>query len=214
MHEPVRVAIVDDHPVVRAGLRAMLDRHDDLDVTAECATGGDAIEHHDLANTDVVILDLNLPDVRGERVAVALRERYPNIRIIVLTMEHDDTRLVAALRAGADAYLLKGADPEELVNAVRSVARGEFVIGRGASEAVATLLRNGRTNAEAAFPNLTPREREVIALIARNATNDDIARRLALSPKTVRNLVSLVLVKINARDRADAVLRARAAGLE
>lgn len=108
---------------------------------------------------------------------------------------------------------LKGADPEELLHAINSVTRGELVVGAGASELVASYLRTGQTTAETSFPGLTPREREVLTLLAANASNDEIARRLALRPKTVRNLVSSVLVKLNARDRADAILRARGAGL-
>lgn len=214
MPDSVKVLIVDDHPVVRAGLRAMLDYSEDIEVVADCATGAEAIEALKvLAQIDVVLLDLNLPDLRGETIVAEIERARPDAKVIVLTMEQDDARMVTALRSGAKAYLLKGADPDELLTAIRAVTRGELVIGSGASELVASYLRTGRTTAETAFPALTPREREVLTLLARNSSNDEIARRLAIRPKTVRNLVSSVLVKINARDRADAVLRARSAGL-
>lgn len=213
MPDVTRVLIVDDHPVVRAGLRAMLAQRDDIEVVGDCTNGAEALASLDAMEVDVVLLDLNLPDTRGESVAAEIARRAPAVKIVVLTMEQDDDRMVAALRAGARAFLLKGADPEELLHAINSVTRGELVVGAGASELVASYLRTGQTTAETSFPGLTPREREVLTLLAANASNDEIARRLALRPKTVRNLVSSVLVKLNARDRADAILRARGAGL-
>ncbi len=213
MPDVSRVLIVDDHPVVRAGLRAMLAQRDDIEVVADCSNGAEALDAVDAIAIDVVLLDLNLPDARGESVAAELARRAPAVKIVVLTMEQDDERMLAALRAGVRAFLLKGADPEELLHAIKSVSRGELIVGSGASELVASYLRTGQTTAETSFPGLTPREREVLTLLASNASNDQIARRLAIRPKTVRNLVSSVFVKINARDRADAILRARSAGL-
>jgi len=127
-------------------------------------------------------------------------------------MERDDARLIAALRAGARGYVLKGTDPAALVEAVRAVARGEFVVGPEMAQALSDYLRYRRTPGEAAFPTLGDRERSVLTLMAQGANNQEIARRLALQPKTVRNLVSIVLGKVQARDRADAILKARAAG--
>ena len=208
-----RVLIVDDHPVVRAGLVAMLDQLPDVTIVAEAATGAEAMNAVDTHHVDVVILDLNLPDTSGERITAAITSRDPSIAVLILTMEQDDTHLIAALRAGAKGYLLKGAPPTELIGAIRAVATGELIIGAGSAEHVSAYLRHGRTPVEAAFPDLTDRERQVLALLADSATNNEIARRLTIRPKTVRNLVSLVLVKTTARDRADAILRARAAGL-
>jgi DNA-binding NarL/FixJ family response regulator len=209
---PIRVAVVDDHPVVRFGLVAMLDRLDDVDVVAEASTGAEALAVIDAVVPDVVLLDLNLPDTTGERVAASIARQHPEVAVIVLTMRDDEARVVASLRAGARGYLLKGAAPDELVRTIRAVAAGELVVGPGVADHLSAYLRSGATTAEAAFPQLTNREREVLSLLADSATNDMIARRLAIRPKTVRNLVSQVLVKINARDRSDAITRARAAG--
>ena len=209
----IRVMVVDDHPVVRVGLTAMLNRLDDIDVVAEAATGEEALELLDRHSPDVVLLDLNLPDTSGERIATSIAHRRPATAVLVLTMEQDDIRVVASLRAGARGYLLKGAEHDELIRTIRAVASGELVVGAGVAAHVSGYLQTGTTVGGAAFPQLTQRERQVLTLLADNATNEMIARRLEIRPKTVRNLVSTVLVKINARDRADAVLRARAAGL-
>ena len=214
MPEPTtRVLVVDDHPVVRAGLLAMLATVDGLAVAGEAGAGAEAITKSRELLPDVVVLDLNLPDRRGEEVAGAILDHSPQTAVLVLTMEHDDARLIAALRAGARGYVLKGTDPSALVDAIRAVAKGEFVVGPEMAQALSDYLRYRRTPGEAAFPTLSDRERSVLALMAQGADNPEIARRLALQPKTVRNLVSIVLGKVQARDRADAILKARAAGL-
>ena len=213
MPEPTTaVLVVDDHPVVRAGLLAMLASVDGLAVAGEAGDGAEAIAKSRELLPDVVVLDLNLPDRRGEEIAVAILDHSPKTAVLVLTMERDDARLIAALRAGARGYVLKGTDPAALVDAVRAVARGEFVVGPDMAQALSDYLRYRRTPGEAAFPTLGDRERSVLTLMAQGANNQEIARRLALQPKTVRNLVSIVLGKVQARDRADAILKARAAG--
>ena len=213
MPEPTTsVLVVDDHPVVRAGLLAMLASVEGLAVAGEAGDGAEAIAKCRDLLPDVVVLDLNLPDRRGEEIAVAILDHSPKTAVLVVTMEHDDARLIAALRAGVRGYVLKGTDPAALVDAVRAVARGEFVVGPEMAQALSDYLRYRRTPGEAAFPTLGDRERSVLALMAQGADNREIARRLALQPKTVRNLVSIVLGKVQARDRADAILKARAAG--
>lgn len=214
MPEPTTaVLIVDDHPVVRAGLSAMLSCVEGMTVAGEAGDGAEAIAKSREALPDVIVLDLNLPDRRGEDVAAEILRHRPEAAVLVLTMEHDDARLIAALRAGARGYVLKGADPSVLIDAVRAVARGQFVVGPEMAGALSDYLRLRRTPAEAAFPMLGERERSVLALMAEGADNREIAQRLALQPKTVRNLVSIVLGKVQARDRADAIIKARAAGL-
>lgn len=215
MPEPTTaVLIVDDHPVVRAGLLAMLSAVEGLSVVGEAGDGAQAIVISREVLPDVVLLDLNLPDRRGEDVAAEILRHLPAVAVLVVTMEHDDARLIAALRAGVRGYVLKGSDPSVLVDAVRAVARGEFVVGPEMVQVLSDYLRYRRTPAEAAFPSLSDRERSVLALMAQGADNQQIARRLALQPKTVRNLVSIVLGKVQARDRADAILKARAAGFD
>ena len=211
---PIRVLFADDHPVVRAGLAALLSRTAGIDVVGEAATGAEAVERAAALRPHVVVMDLNMPTMSGEAATAALRSTLPEVAVLVLTMEEDDERVLAALQAGAKGYLLKGAEPEHLVRTIEAVARGELVIGPGAAQRLAHYLHAGQTPAATAFPSLSPRERQILSLLARGATNPELARRLDLSPKTVRNHLSNILTKMGAIDRADAILRARAAGLD
>jgi DNA-binding NarL/FixJ family response regulator len=209
----VRVVIADDHPVVRAGLQAMLARSPGIEVVAEAATGAEAVAIVAECHPDVVVMDLNMPVLSGAAATAEIRTLAPEVAVLVLTMEADDEHLLAALQVGARGYVLKGAEPDQLVRAIHGVANGDLVVGGIAAERLAEYLRLGRTTAAIAFPLLTARERQVLSLMATGANNPEIARRLDLRPKTVRNHVSNVLVKLQARDRSDAMLRARAAGL-
>ncbi|MGZ8690884.1 MAG: response regulator [Aeromicrobium sp.] len=209
----VRVVIADDHPVVRAGLAAMLDRSPGIVVVGSAATGEEAVMLALTHRPDVVVMDLNMPDTDGAAATALLRDQAPDVAVLVLTMESADESLLTALQAGARGYLLKGAEPEQLIRAIHGVAAGDFVVGTAAVDVLSAYLRRCRTPTAQAFPQLTTRERQILSLMTSGATNPEIARRLDLRPKTVRNHVSNVLVKLQARDRADAILQAKAARL-
>jgi DNA-binding NarL/FixJ family response regulator len=209
-----RILLVDDHPLFLDGVRAALSGADDLEVVGEAHSVAAALEAARALAPDVVLMDLNLPDGSGiDATQAVLRERA-DVRVLVMTMSADDDAVVAALRAGARGYVVKGAGKQDLLQAVRTVAAGGAVF----SPAVADRLGGFFTGvaaapARSAFPQLTDREREVLDLVARGYDNRRIARALVLSDKTVRNHVSNVLMKLDAPDRSEAIARARQAGL-
>ena len=206
----VRVLVVDDHPLVRAGLRAVLDLQDDVAVVGEAGTAEEAVALASDLVPDVVVMDLHLPDGSGVEATRRIVAASPGIGVLVVTMVDDDASVVAALRAGARGYLLKGAGHAEIVRAVRGVAAGEAVLGPAvAGPVLGRLTRPG----EPALPELTGREREVLALVARGLGNHAIARHLVISDKTVGNHLSNIYAKLGVTDRAAAVARARAGGL-
>jgi DNA-binding NarL/FixJ family response regulator len=209
---PLRVVVADDHPVFRSGLRTLLE---DLgvEVVAEAADGGRAVELAVEHAPDVVLMDLQMPGVNGLEATRRLSSAAPAVRVLVLTMVEDDATLFAALRAGAAGYLLKGAGPDEIDRAVRGVAAGDAVYGAGVADRLRAMFAAGPAPAPAAFPQLAERERDVLALMAGGASNSEIATRLYLSDKTVRNYVSSIFSKLGVRDRAQAIVRAREAGL-
>ena len=208
----LRVVVADDHPVFRSGLRLLLE---DLgvEVVAEAADGSAAGELALEHRPDVVLLDLQMPGVTGLEATRRLADAAPEVRVLVLTMVEDDDTLFAALRAGAAGYLLKGAGPDEIDRAVRGVAAGDAVYGVGVAERLRRMFVTGPVAAPVAFPQLVERERDVLALMAAGASNPEIASRLFLSDKTVRNYVSSIFAKLGVRDRAQAIVRAREAGL-
>jgi DNA-binding NarL/FixJ family response regulator len=207
----IRLILADDHPVFRSGLRAVLEAETDLDVTAVASTGTDALRAATEHRPDVAVLDLNMPGGDGLSVTAQIRAAGLPTRVLILTMYDDDENVLAALRAGAYGYALKGAEPDEILAAIRAVARGEAVFGSGI--AARMLAHFSRVAASAPFPQLTEREHEVLRLIAGGADNTTVARRLAVSGKTVRNHVSNIITKLQVVDRAGAILRARDAGL-
>ena len=212
--EGLRVVVVDDHPVFRQGLRTLLE---DLgvEVVAEAGDGEEgvrvALEHR----PDVVLMDLQMPGVSGVEATRALTAQLPDVRVVVLTMLDDDQAVFAAVQAGAMGYLLKGAGQEEISRALASVAAGQAVYGPEVARRLRSFFTAGpaSTPVSVPFPSLSEREREVLALIAQGATNGDIARRLFLSDKTVRNYVSSILTKLGVENRGAAIVTAREAGL-
>ena len=212
MTHPVRVAVVDDHPLFRLGMVALLNSLEGITVVAQAASAADALSVVD-AGVDVVIMDLHLGADSGVEVTRALVRRHPDLRVLVVTMLEDDESVVASVRAGARGYLLKGATPGEVERAVRAVANGEVILGPQVAARAMTYLSGARTAGAVPFPELTDREREVLDLVARGYDNTTISRRLVLSPKTVRNVVANVLTKLGLPDRSAAVVRAREAGL-
>ena len=206
----MRVLICDDHPVVRDGLRLLLGELG-VEVVGESATGEEAVSAAIELRPDVVVMDLHLPGLSGIEATRAIRAAQPGIGVLVLTMLDDDTTLLAALRAGANGYLLKGASHADVERALAAVANGDMMVAAD----VAQRLRAGLDGAHAAapFPQLSRREQEVLELLARGHPNEQIAGALFLSVKTVQNNVSAILTKLGVDNRAAAVALARDAGL-
>jgi DNA-binding NarL/FixJ family response regulator len=211
----IRVLVADDHPVYRKGLAGVLAEGDDIEVVGEATDGADALTQVVELRPDVVLMDLHMPGVNGVEATRRLAADAPEVSVLVLTMFDDDESVLAAMRAGARGYLVKGAAGERILGAVRAVAAGEAVFGADVAARVLGVLsedwRGGR--ATGPFPALTDREREILDLIAAGRSNTEIARRLVLSDKTVRNNVSNICVKLHVADRAQAIVRAREAGL-
>lgn len=212
MTVPLRVVIIDDHPVFRAGLRAILEAEPSLELVAEAAAGHAGVRSIADTRPDVAIVDLHLPDLSGIEVT-RLVTAAGDTAVLVLTMLDDDDSVFAALRSGAAGYLMKGADADDIVRAVHSVAAGEAVFGPGIARRVLGFFAGVDRAAPEAFPQLTDREREVLDLIAAGRSNPTIARDLGLTLKTVRNYVSNILTKLHVSDRSQAIVRAREAGL-
>jgi len=212
--EPLRLLIADDHPAFRAGLRLLLESLTDLEVTvvAEAASGEQALEAAIELSPDIIVMDLQMPGLGGIETTRRVVRAAPHVRVLVLTMFDDDNSVFAALRAGAHGYVLKGAGQEQLARAIRAVSAGESIFSPAIAKRVLQVFAQTGPR-PLAFPELTKREREVLDLIARGLSNPDITRQLVLSPKTVRNHVSNILFKLQARDRSAAIVRAREAGL-
>ena len=210
--EPISVLIADDHEPFRAGLRAALALADDIKVAGEAADGPDAVAQAQLLQPDVVLMDLKMPGFDGIEATRRITGASPHIGVVVLTMLEDDDSVFAALRAGARGYVLKGALREHLIRAIRAAADGEAVFGPAIARRIADYFAHDARLA-AAFPQLTDREREVLALVAQHRTNPEIARQLDLSPKTVRNHVSNIFTKLQVAGRTEAIIQAREAGL-
>ena len=197
-----RVLVVDDHPIVRDGLVALLATVDDVAVVGEAGDGESAVRLALETRPDIVLMDLNLPGVPGLEATRRIVRELPDVAVLVLTMVDDDATVLAAMRVGARGYVLKGARQAELVGAIRTVAAGGAVFGAGVAGAV---LSGGRGGPAA----LTDREAEVVALIADGRSNAEIAHQLGLSLKTVQNHVSRILLKMQVRDRTQAAFRMR-----
>jgi len=212
--QPMRILIADDHPVFRRGLRASLDSVPDMEVVGEATTGNDAAAAASSLEPHVVVMDVQMPTGNGVAATTEILRRMPGVGVLILTMYDDDELVFAAMRAGARGYLLKYVDAAEIVRAIRVVSDGGAIF----SSAIARRL-NGYFSAitpsaaTLAFPQLTEREREVLALIAAGLGNKEIAHQLSLSPKTIRNRVSCIFNKLQVADRAQAIVRAREAGL-
>jgi DNA-binding NarL/FixJ family response regulator len=211
----IRVLIADDHPVFRHGLRTALSGTADIEVVGEATNGAQAVTAAIEHNADVVLMDLQMPATSGLDAIRELTRTAPKVTVLVLSMFDNDESLFTAIRAGARGYLVKGADEEQIVRAIRVIASGDVVFGSAAGARALAYFTAAPATGRAArpFPELTEREFEVLQLIADGATNTDIARRLHLSDKTVRNYVTSVVNKLQAEDRAQAAVRAIRAGL-
>ena len=215
MNLPLSVVVVDDHPLYREGLTTALESMPGVEVVGEAGDGETALEVVGRLRPAVVLMDLHMPGTNGIDTTRELVRRDPDVAVLVLTMLEGEESVFAALRAGARGYLLKGAGRAEIERAVRAVAQGEVVFSPAVAGRVLAWFRGAGSGGDPAspFPELTEREREVLDLVARGLTNAEIARRLVVSDKTVRNHVSNVFAKLHVTDRASAVARARDAGL-
>ncbi|CAM3610330.1 response regulator transcription factor [Occultella aeris] len=212
MTGPIRVAIVDDHPVFRLGMTGLLESLPGVLVVGQAADA-DQARATITADVDVVLMDLHLGADSGIELTREILRDHPGVGVLVITMSDDDEAVVAAVRCGARGYLLKTAGPDEVERAIRAVANGEMILGpQVAARAMSTLV-SGRTAVRLPFPELSAREREVLDLVARGHDNVAIARRLVLSPKTVRNHVTTILTKLSVSSRPTLIVRAREGGL-
>ena len=214
MEDIIRTMIVDDHTLFREGVSAIFSSVSDVEIVGEASNGVEAVSLATSLAPDVILMDIQMPQLNGIEATRRILHNQPNTGIIVLTMYEDDDSVFAAMRAGARGYILKGADQEELLRAVRAVASGEALFGPG----IATRLMNYFSSPKAGsgqdvFPELTQREREVLDLIASGSSNNHIAQQLSISPKTVRNHVSNIFNKLQVADRAQAIIKAREKGL-
>ncbi len=209
----LRLLIVDDHPLFRKGLRTLVGSVPDFALVGEATTGEEAVARGLALQPDVVLMDLQMPGGSGLEATREIVAASPTIKVLVVTLFEDDDSVFAALRAGARGYLLKDTDEEEMVRAIRAVANGEAIFGPAVAGRVLAYFAAPRREAPRHFPELTEREREILHLLAQGKNNPAIARELSLSPKTVANHVSNIFAKLQVADRAEAIIRARDAGL-
>lgn len=212
MSQHVRLLLADDHPVFADGLRAALETEPDLKVVGVAADGEEAIARTCELVPDVVVMDLHMPGLGGIEATRRLAEVAPAVRVLVLTMLEEDESVFAAMRVGALGYVLKGARRSEIVRAIRAVGQGEMIFGPAVARRMLSFFA-AAGDPPVPFPELTAREREILELLAAGWSNDRIAARLFLSAKTVRNNVSAIFRKLGVRDRPEAIVRAREAGL-
>lgn len=211
---PIRVLLADDHPVVRRGLAALLGTLEEFEVVGEAEDGDAAVRETLLTKPDVVLMDVRMPGIDGVEATRRIRRAAPDTAVLVLTMYDDDATVFTAMQAGAQGYLLKGAEQEDIADAIRAVSRGQAIFGPGI--AVRLLQHFAHPPAAAApdlFPELTTREKDVLELLAQGRRTAEIATTLHLSPKTVSNNLTTIFAKLEVADRTSAVIRARERGL-
>lgn len=212
--ERIRILVADDYPLFRDGVRALLDTVEAMELVGEAESGEQAVRLAATLTPDVVLMDIKMPGMNGIEAARRIVQEQPGTYVLMLTMFEDDDSVYTAMRAGASGYLLKGARQDETLRAIRAVANGEAIFSPGVAQRILHYLQRAPVASPSAlFPELTEREYEILGLLALRCSNGDIAERLVLSPKTVRNHVSNILHKLRVADRTEAGLAARAAGL-
>ena len=209
----LRILIADDHPVVRGGLRALIDSLDGLEVAGEAADGEEAVREAQLLRPDVVLMDVRMPGLGGVDATRRIRAAVPETAVLMLTMYDDDATVLTAMQAGARGYLLKGAEQDEIVAAIHAVAAGQAIFGPGIAGRVLDYFAAPPVPASQPFPELTSRERDILDLLAAGMRTAAIAEQLFLSPKTVSNHLTNVFAKLEVADRAEAIVRAREQGM-
>ena len=210
---PIRILIADDHPMFRFGLRALLATEPGTEVVGEATNGQEAVTLAASLKPDLILMDINLPQLNGVEATRQILKQNSHINILIITMFEDDT-IFAVLQAGARGYILKGAEGEETLRAIHAAANGESIFSPTIALRLTHFFAQSPTQtAHQPFPELTPREHDILKLIAQGLTNTSIAERLSLSPKTVRNQVSIIFDKLQVVDRAEAIIKARDAGL-
>ncbi len=208
----IRVVIADDHPVVRDGLSALLASVPSLTVAGTASTGREAVRAAVTLRPDVLVLDIQMPELSGVAAAGEIARAAPSVAVLMLTMFDDDDSVFAALRAGARGYVLKGAGQDEIVRAIHAVAAGQAIFGPGIARRVLGLAA-APPGPSVPFPDLTSRERQVLDLIAAGVRNPEIAQRMSIAPKTVANHIAAIFAKLQVADRNQAIIMARDAGL-
>jgi len=213
--ETLRILIAEDHPLFRKGVISLLSSVPDFEVVGEATTGEEAVVRAEQLQPDVVLMDLQMPEVNGIEATRRILQESPSIRVLVVTLFEDEDSVFMALRAGARGYVLKDSDEEEMVHAIRAVGRGEAIFSPNVATRVLAYFAASSPGGASpqAFPTLTDREREILHLIAQGHPNPSIAKELSLSTKTVGNYVSNIFTKLQVADRAQAIIRAREAGL-
>ena len=213
--QPIRILVVDDHKLFREGLTALLNGTAATAVVGEAGTGAEAIAQTKATAPDVVLMDIQMPDMNGIEATRRILADQPDVGVIMLTMLEDDVSLFAAMCAGARGYILKGADKAEVMQTVTAVAEGQALFGPKIASRLTTFFQKGAQveTAVVPFPDLTDREREVLRLIAQGLNNSDIAAQLYITSKTVSNYISSIFNKLQVADRAQVIVKARDAGL-
>jgi len=216
--EPIRVLIVDDHALFRDGVNAILKAAPDIEVVGEAATGQQALQQAEATSPDVILMDIQMPDMTGLEATKRILQTAPDVGVIMVTMLEDDHSLFAAMRAGAHGYVLKGADKAEMLRSIRAVAKGEAIFGPAIANRLADFFRQVNAaslerDSAKTFPDLTDREHEILELIALGRNNQEIANHLHITSKTVSNHISNVYDKLQVADRAQAIVLAKDAGI-
>jgi DNA-binding NarL/FixJ family response regulator len=213
MNQPIRVVVADDHPIFRNGLRTLVEESDQLVFVAEAEDGEQAVRLCHEHEPDVVLMDIRMPGTSGVEATRRIVAELPSVGVLMLTMLEDDTSLFAALRAGARGYVLKGAAPAEIIRAIVAVDAGEALFGAAVAGRIAGFLQPDLRTHHHPFPVLSSRERDILELVAAGKSNAAIAETLVLSEKTVRNNITNIFTKLDVTDRAEAIVKARKAGL-
>jgi DNA-binding NarL/FixJ family response regulator len=210
--ETLRILIAEDHPLYRKGMISLLQSIPEFEVVGEASTGEEAVARASQLQPEVILMDLQMPEVNGIEATRRILRESPNIRVLMVTLFEDDDSVFMALRAGARGYVLKDADEEEMVLSIRAVGRGEAIFSPAVATRVLAYFSKPAAQPQV-FPTLTDREREILNLIARGHPNPSIAKQLSLSTKTIGNYVSNIFTKLQVADRAQAIIRAREAGM-
>ena len=209
----IRVFVADDHALFRDGIQALVKTQDDMAWAGDAADGAAAISQVDATQPDVVLMDINMPVMNGLQATRQILADQPNTHIIMVTMVEDDASVFAAMQAGAKGYVLKGSNGDEMLDVIRAVAQGQVLFGAKMAERILAFFRSPQGDQVVPFPELTDRERELLDAMAQGLNNNEIAQRLVISPKTVRNHITSIFDKLQVADRGQAIVKARKAGL-